>query len=149
MSSPIQVEVRRHLPATPAEVFRWWTLPDRLAEWMSPIGTAEAVVDLRPGGSFRIVMKGDGIEIAHQGEYLEIEPPHRLMFTWRSPYTGDEATVVLVELQPAAGGTDLRLIHRRLPTDVRESHRRGWAAMVDRLASVLAARPVPKSSSRT
>ena len=81
MSDDGVVEVRHSLHAPIADVFRWWTEADLLREWMSPIGTVDAEVDLRVGGAFRIVMKGGGRVIEHVGEYLEIDPPRRLVFT--------------------------------------------------------------------
>lgn len=131
------VEVRRVLPATPEEVFLAWTDPEHLQQWMSPVGAAEADVDLRVGGRFRVVMKGAGLAIEHTGEYLEIEPPERLAFTWRSPYTGDEPSVVTVVLYGRDDGTELVLIHERLPEEKAASHGQGWGQMLDRLAEHL------------
>jgi uncharacterized protein YndB with AHSA1/START domain len=134
VSGLVVIEIRRRLPAPVAEVFRWWTEPDRLQEWMSPIGTVEAEVDLRVGGALRIVMRGDGTVIEHFGEYLEIEPPRRLVFTWRSPFTGAEPSLVTLELEPeGASATQLRLVHSRLLESALTSHRDGWGAMLDRL----------------
>lgn len=127
------VEVRRRLPAPVEDVFRWWTETERLREWMSPVGTVEVEVDLRVGGDFRIVMRGEGMAIEHTGEYLEIDPPRRLVFTWLSRYTGTEPSLVTVELMPHEGATELKLIHERLPEDVAASHARGWGSMLDRL----------------
>jgi uncharacterized protein YndB with AHSA1/START domain len=131
------VEIRRVLPAAPPEVFRAWTEPDLLAVWMTPVGHAEATVDPRPGGSFRVVMRGEGRTIEHVGEYLEFAPPRRLAFTWSSPYTGDRPTKVTVTLEPARRGTALTLVHELLPPDAAESHRGGWGRMLERLAAVL------------
>ena len=128
------------LAAPLEEVFRAWTDPDLIGEWMSPVGTAAAEVDLRVGGRFRVVMSGRGMVIEHTGEYLHVEPPHRLMFTWRSPYTGDEPSVVTVALSAAAGGTALVLTHARLPRDAVESHGQGWGEMLDRLTALLRTR---------
>jgi uncharacterized protein YndB with AHSA1/START domain len=134
------IEIRRRLPASAAEVFRWWTEADRLREWMSPIGTVEASVDLRVGGALRIVMRGDGTVIEHVGEYLEIDPPHRLVFTWASSFTGTEPSLVTVELEPdGADATRLLLIHSRLPESAASSHQGGWGAMLDRLSGQLRA----------
>jgi uncharacterized protein YndB with AHSA1/START domain len=128
------IEIRRQLPAPIGEVFRWWTAPELLAEWMTPIGQAEAQIDLRVGGVLRIVMKGDGRVIEHTGEYLEIDPPNRLVFTWISPYTGNTPSVITVELQRAGeDATDLHLVHARLPHNAARSHGEGWGAMLDRL----------------
>lgn len=134
------IEIRRRLPAPVAEVFRWWTEADRLREWMSPIGNVEAEVDLRVGGALRIVMSAEGTVIEHFGEYVEIESPRRVVFTWASPFTGDQPSLVTVELEPdGADGTMLRLVHSRLPESAAESHEHGWGAMLDRLHGRLGA----------
>jgi uncharacterized protein YndB with AHSA1/START domain len=129
------LELRRRIPAPIDEVFRWWTEPDRLREWMTPVGTVDAEVDLRIGGSLRIVMRGEGLVIEHTGEYLEIDPPRRLVFTWRSPYTGEQASLITVELDSdGEDATELRLTHSKLPPAAVSSHQGGWASMLDRLA---------------
>jgi uncharacterized protein YndB with AHSA1/START domain len=140
VSGPLVIEIQRRLPAPVTEVFSWWTEPERLREWMSPIGTVEAEVDLRVGGALRIVMRGDGTVIEHRGEYVEIEPPRRLVFTWGSPFTGDEPSLVTIELEPdGPDATLLRLVHSRLPESAGASHEHGWGAMLDRLRSRLGA----------
>jgi uncharacterized protein YndB with AHSA1/START domain len=134
VSGPGVVEIRRRLPAPVSEVFRWWTEADRLEEWMSPAGSVEAQVDLRVGGAFRITMKSEGTVIDHAGEYLEIDPPRRLVFSWSSAYTGPRPSLVTVELEPdGEDATLLRLVHTQLPDAVADSHRGGWGKMLDRL----------------
>jgi uncharacterized protein YndB with AHSA1/START domain len=133
-----EIEVRRRLAAPAAEIFAWWTDPKKLARWISPVGTAEASVDQRVGGSFRVTMRGAGMEIEHAGEYLEVDPPHRLVFTWRSPYTGPEPSVVTVELESDGDGTALRLRHAQLPEAAAASHAEGWGGMLARLAEAVA-----------
>ena len=128
------IEIHRRLPAPIAEVFRWWTDPELLREWMTPVGTVDAEVDLRVGGRLHIVMRGDGRVIEHTGEYLEIDPPRRLVFTWVSPFTGSLPSVITVELQAADDDmTDLHLVHSRLPDATARFHQGGWGAMLDRL----------------
>lgn len=131
------VEVRRLLPTTPEQLFEALTDPEHLRHWMSPVGMAEAEVDLRVGGRFRIVMAGEEMVIEHTGEYLEIEPPDRLPFTWRSPYTGDQPSVVTVVLLRRTDGTELLLTHERLPEDAAASHGQGWGRMLERLMAHL------------
>ena len=131
--------VRRSIATSPIRLYRAWTDPDQLARWMSPVGHAEVEVDLRVGGKLRVTMIGDGRRIEHVGEFLELTPPHRLAFTWLSPYTGGTATRVTVDLVATDGGTDLTIRHDLLPTDAVESHAGGWDAMVDRLAAVTVA----------
>jgi uncharacterized protein YndB with AHSA1/START domain len=105
---------------------------------MSPVGTVEAEVDLRVGGALRVVMRGEGRVIDHAGEYLEIDPPRRLVFTWISRFTGAVPSLVTVELEPDGDdATMLRLVHSRLPAEAATSHRQGWGTMLDRLIGKL------------
>jgi uncharacterized protein YndB with AHSA1/START domain len=137
------VELSRHLPAPPEEVFRAWTDPELMSRWLS-LGTATASVDLRVGGGFNLVMSGQGMTIEHTGEYLEIEPPRLLVFTWRSPFTGGDPSVVTVRLTPVETGTELTLVHQQLPPDAVESHAGGWGQMLERLDRLMAAGTEPK-----
>jgi uncharacterized protein YndB with AHSA1/START domain len=132
-----RIEIRRRLPARPDEVFAAWTDPATMSVWMSPVGFARVEAELRVGGKFRIVMVGEGTEIEHTGEYIAIEVGRRLVFTWRSPYTGDLPTLVTVTFTPAGEATDLTLVHEGLPGEVSEPHAGGWRRMVDRLVRTL------------
>jgi len=135
------IVIRRTIAATPDRLFRAFTRPDELARWMSPVGHAEVEVDLRIGGALRVAMIGAGIRIEHTGEFLELDPPHRIAFTWQSDYTGGVATRVIVDLAEITGGTatELTLRHELLPASARPSHAGGWGAMLDRLAAMTAA----------
>ncbi len=75
------------------------------------------------GGKFRIVMIQGREEFEHTGEYLVIQPPTRLSFTWISQATDHQPTEVTVEFLEREGGTDVVLTHRRLPPAQLESHR--------------------------
>lgn len=127
------LELRRLLPAPAEEVFAAWTDPELMGRWLSPVGHAEVEVDLRVGGRFRVIMGAEDRRLEHTGKYLEIAPARRLAFTWRSPYTGPEPTVVTVELRPVEDGTELVLTHAQLPEDQVEPHAGGWGRMLDRL----------------
>jgi uncharacterized protein YndB with AHSA1/START domain len=138
VSGPGLIEIRRRVPAPIAEVFRWWTEADRLRRWMSPVGTVDAEVDLRVGGSFRIVMMDAGTVIEHVGVYTEVEEPRRLAFTWSSPYTGPTPSLVTLELEPdGEHATNLRLVHAELPESAVDSHKGGWRAMLVRLEGAI------------
>jgi uncharacterized protein YndB with AHSA1/START domain len=101
----------------------------------------EAVVrvtaaDVRPGGAYRIeIDDGAGKHYSLAGEYREVRPPERLVFTWQWVHEpGDLVSVVTVELRAAGGGTEVALRHEGLAEKWREGHRSGWNACFDRLA---------------
>jgi uncharacterized protein YndB with AHSA1/START domain len=135
--------VRRVLPVERERVFAAWLDPVSLATWMRPGETTGAIVEVDPrvGGRFRILMQQDqgGCGYEHQGEYLAIEPPSLLSFTWISAATDLRPTVVTVELHERGGATELVLTHRRLPPERVDSHRRGWTDIVRLLETELAA----------
>ncbi len=135
--------VRRVLAAPPERVFAAWLDPASLAEWMCPgsVASATAEVDPRVGGTFRIVMKHGHEAEEHWGEYLAIEPPWRVAFTWISAHTERRATVVTVELRARGTGTELILTHRRLPPTQVDAHRKGWTDIVKKLDETLSAKP--------
>jgi uncharacterized protein YndB with AHSA1/START domain len=119
---------------------------------MSPTGYAIAEIDPTVGGELRVVMVGEGIEIEHTGRFLEVVPNERLVFTWVSPYTGDDPSRVTVELRSIGAETVLTLLHEQLPREVVESHAGGWGGMLDRLAAELVvvtpeAEPTPRVAS--
>lgn len=131
------VRIEQLIGAPPDRVFAAWTDPDLLARWMSPVGHAEVDVEPWVGGRLRVTMVDGDVRIEHRGEYREMVPNRRLVFTWQSPYTGPEPSLVTVELETAEAGTRLSLIHERLPAEAVESHRGGWGPMLDRLAELV------------
>jgi uncharacterized protein YndB with AHSA1/START domain len=135
---PEGIRLERLLPASVEEVFAAWTEPARMARWLSPRGRAEVDADVVVGGHLRVVMIDGDVRIEHEGTFLEVEPPKRLSFTWRSHYTGEQSSVVTVELHDEDGSTRLVLDHDRLPKEARPSHEGGWGAILDRLSALVA-----------
>lgn len=133
-----RLELTRHIPASPEDVFAAWTDAESLRHWMCPGGVEEAraELDVREGGSYRIDMvEGDEVH-RHRGEYLEVDPPRRLVFTWISPATGEEESRVTVQLEGRKDGTRLRLVHERLPdADTADRHRAGWTQILEKLSA--------------
>jgi uncharacterized protein YndB with AHSA1/START domain len=131
--------VRRLIRAPREVVFAAWLEPASLAKWMRPgdVTAVTAEVDPRVGGRFRIVMthgRGDG---EHHGEYLEIERPSRLVFTWISSNTDNLPTVVTVEFLDRGTDTEIVLTHRGLPPNKIDAHETGWTEIMRRLDDAL------------
>lgn len=133
-----RLEITRTLAAPPERVWRAFTDPAALNGWFWPHLDGRAEVDLRVGGGYRIVGPKAGIEVA--GEYLEIDPPKRLVFTWRWGEE-EERSLVTLEVTVAAGGTLLSIVHDQFadPTS-RDAHHQGWNDCLDRLPDWLAMR---------
>jgi uncharacterized protein YndB with AHSA1/START domain len=130
--------VRRLLPASRERVFAAWLDPASLGRFMCPGAKTSATVTVEPrvGGRFRIVMHGAG-DFEHHGEYLIVDPPSMLSFTWISEATQAQPTIVTVELFDRGGQTELVLTHRQLPPAQIDPHTKGWTDIVRKLADDL------------
>ena len=130
--------VEREIPGPIDAVFDAWLDAATMARWMTqaPEISVDAASDPVVGGRFRVVMKGRGREITHLGEYLVIERPTRLVFTWQSEPAGD--TLVAVAFTRVTDQRTLvTLTHERFATgEQRDLHRGGWRALLETLARV-------------
>jgi uncharacterized protein YndB with AHSA1/START domain len=126
------------IDATPEDVFPYFTDADKLRIWKA----VWAESDARAGGGFRVDITGKG-DIAH-GAYLEIEPPRRVVFTWRWQHQdladSQPASVVEVTLAAEGRGTLLRLVHRGVPAAQRGGSAEGWTHYLARLVLAAAGR---------
>jgi uncharacterized protein YndB with AHSA1/START domain len=130
------IHLTRVVAAPPERVWRAFTDPTVLAAWFWPHRFATTVeADLRVGGRYRI--DGPGAGMAVGGEYVSVEPPSRLVFTWR--WDGEvEETLMTLHLVHAANGTELTLTHERFTDDAtRDNHAKGWSDCLDRLPDSL------------
>jgi uncharacterized protein YndB with AHSA1/START domain len=135
--------VRKVIRAPRQAVFAAWTDPESMRHWMCPgdIISADAQLDPRPGGSYRIVMKGPAGNYEHTGEYVTVEPPSKLVFTWISNSTGNQPTLVTVELFERGDDCEVVLTHERFASaEALRLHKGGWGQIVDRLGHQLAPR---------
>lgn len=148
--------ITRTFDAPRSLVFRAWTDPDRLARWFAPTGCTIAfrALDPRPGGRFHSCIRTpDGHECWCVGEYREVAPPDRLVFTMAvADAAGDRAdpaavgmdpdwpaeTVVTVTFVEAGGQTKLTL-HQTVSEALakRTGAHPSWLQMLDRLAAAL------------
>jgi uncharacterized protein YndB with AHSA1/START domain len=92
------------IAAPPERVFEALTDPHQTAQWWGQSGLyriTESKSDPRPGGKWRSAGVGnDGVPFSVEGEYVEIDPPRRIVHTWISSYSGSLKTVVHWELEP-------------------------------------------------
>jgi len=141
--------LHRHFKASPERVFAAFTEKALMQGWYGPeaMTVPHCEVDARVGGKFRIEMHAaTGSVNIVTGEFKEITPPERLVFSWgwlngagRNP-----ETLVTLTLKPKDGGTDLTLEQTGfLKEEFREGHREGWTSSFSGLEALLAGRPKP------
>src|SRR5687767_4939125 len=152
LAGDIALRVARTFRAPAERVFQAWTSPEELKKWSAPgeatVGAAE--VDFRVGGAYRIRMElPDGSVHVAVGEYREIDPPRRLVYTWRwdtqpegqrDPHAaarGTRDTLVTVEFTERGGGTEVVLTHSGFETEEsRAGHAQGWEGAFEKLGKL-------------
>jgi uncharacterized protein YndB with AHSA1/START domain len=119
------------IDARPETVFEFFTDPEKMTKWKGRSATLEP----HPGGTYLVAI--NDLAVA-RGEYVEVDPPRRVVFTWgwegTNPVPPGSSTVE-VELTPEGDGTLLRLTHRDLPEEEVEEHTHGWDHFLSRLAT--------------
>jgi uncharacterized protein YndB with AHSA1/START domain len=146
MNQAERVVVRRVVRATPDEAFAQWTDPEQLRRWWGPEGFTcpEATVELRPGGTYRLVMQppGNGPPMSVTGTYERIDRPSLLIYTWRwdsGPATSESESLVTVTFEAhAEGHTQVTVIHDRFPSGHDLSpYRSGWEEGLEKFEAAI------------
>ncbi len=143
---PIIVE--GYFAAAPAKVFEAWTDPNIVVKWFgqTPNSLHSATIDLRPGGTWRFLKSKDDVKsVGFEGQYLEIQPGEKLVFSWAHVIThanGErEATPysrVEVTFTAKGKGTYVRLVHSAVRSeDARRGIGGGWEAAFTFLVDAL------------
>ncbi len=141
-AADLRLEVRRTIPATAERLFDAWTDPDQLLAWWGPEGVrcSEAVVELRIGGRLRLGNElPNGQVVFIEGEFVEIDRPRKLVYTWsidsESPFS-ELVTVLFV--QKDDDSTEVVISHERIrDEESRTQHGVGWAGCMDGLAELV------------
>ena len=117
--------------APPEDVFPYFVDPALLIQWIGE----SADLHPEPGGLFALDFSNTPV----RGEYVEIEPPRRVVFTWGVVGRGampPGSTTVEVTLTADGPDTIVQLLHHDLPPEEFDSHLQGWTSMLDRLVQV-------------
>jgi uncharacterized protein YndB with AHSA1/START domain len=128
--------------AAPERVFDAWLNPAtaRLFLFATPAGEMiRAELDARVGGAFTFVdRRPDMGDVLHTGEYLEIERPRRLAFTFGVPQFNPDMTTVVLDFAPApGGGCVLTLTQKNIPAEWADRSKEGWTKIIASLAGAL------------
>jgi uncharacterized protein YndB with AHSA1/START domain len=152
-SAHTTLTLRRVFSASIERVFEAWTKAEVLASWFGPVGftVTASEIDLRKGGEYLIVLRSpDGMAIKHFGEYVEVTPPERLVFTWRLENQACRGsknqcaeTLVSIDFKRVDASTEIRLTHEHLPNkEAYDGHEFGWSSTFDSFDNFLLTRLV-------
>jgi uncharacterized protein YndB with AHSA1/START domain len=136
----VTVRVKRRFNATPERVFDAWLDPQKARKFLFATPTGEIVraeIDPRPGGSYIFVDRRNGEDVEHSGEYLEIDRPRRLVFTFSAPKYSAVVTRVAIDIVPLDKGCELTLTHTNVLPDWASQTESGWGGILDGLDAAL------------
>jgi uncharacterized protein YndB with AHSA1/START domain len=136
-----RIAITRVFAAPRERVWQEWTEPERFADWF---GGAESEVpldtvsmDVRPGGAWRLTMFAEPgrRRIDWHGEYVEVEPPERLVLTLSDQAEGDRYALVTVVLSDLGDGRTEMAFEQTgpLPPELVEATKQGWGVFFDRI----------------
>jgi uncharacterized protein YndB with AHSA1/START domain len=131
------------IAAPPERVFQAMTDPAQLMRWWGQKGRYQhsgCEMDVRVGGKWMSTGTGvDGTPYKVEGEYLEVDPPHALTYTWKPSFQNFDESTVSWRLEPADGGTLLKLRHFGLSAQekARKDYAGGWPTVLSWLRGYL------------
>jgi uncharacterized protein YndB with AHSA1/START domain len=141
------VTVTHRYAHPPEKVFDAWLNPALARRFLFTTPDGEVIrcdIDARVGGRYTIVdRRPEGAkhfsgDIEHVGEYLEIDPPRRLVFTFGVPQFEPGFTRVTVEIAPDGDGCILTLTNDDVPAEWADSNTEGWTMILGSLETALA-----------
>ena len=141
VASPSSLLISRTYPASVERVFKAWTDANQLGQWFAPTDdyTTRASVDLQVGHEYRIAIthKGGNVHTI-LGTYRLIDPPRKLVYTWRWEGGPMADTLVTVDFAPDGEATKVTITHEQfMNTEDRDKHNEGWNGCLNRLQRTL------------
>jgi uncharacterized protein YndB with AHSA1/START domain len=145
MSDTVTLTVTHRYAASPERLFDAWLDPAlaRRFAFATPAGEMiKAEIDPRVGGKFNFTdrrpdMGPNGADVAHVGEYLEIDRPRRLKFSFGVPQFDPGMTTVTLDFKPVDGGTEVVLTHEGVAPEWAEGTPKGWEMILGSLEKVV------------
>jgi uncharacterized protein YndB with AHSA1/START domain len=134
------LRITRHFDAAPERVFDAWLDPKTAGRWLFTDAKGKITrceIDARVGGKFLIVDRRAVGEVDHIGEYLEIDRPRRLVFSFAVPRYSPEETRVTLDIVPSGSGCELTLTHEGVLPEWAEQTQQGWGMILEALDASL------------
>ena len=136
----VTLQVKHSYTASPERVFDAFLDPAKARKFLFATPTGEVVkceIDPKVGGKFNVTDRRDGEDVAHVGEYLEIDRPRRLAFTFGVPKYSDAFTKVTIDIVPTDKGCDLTLTHEGVLPEYADKAPEGWKMILSGLEPAL------------
>ena len=136
------------IAASPERVFQALTSKEICDWWVRPgvFDTREWTGDVRVGGRWRASGMGNGRPYVLEGEFLEVDPPRKLVHTWHGVGAPGVPTTVTYLLESLDGGTRVTLRHSGIVApEMGTNICIGWETSFERLAEFLAGERVPRA----
>ncbi|MEQ1492802.1 MAG: SRPBCC domain-containing protein [Terricaulis sp.] len=135
--------ITRDFDAPASLLFTLWSDPVHFRNWMGPEGfdCPEAEIDFRVGGRYRGVIRHKDDLSGFSGEYREIEPNTRLVFTWQwdgGPSKDVESLITITFREHGDRTTMIFHQVRFVSVERRDSHIGGWTSLFNKLAAYAA-----------
>jgi uncharacterized protein YndB with AHSA1/START domain len=90
-----------------------------------------AQIDARVGGRYEFTERRPEMgEVRHVGEYLAIERPRRLVFTFGVPQFDPRMTTVTIDIRSTEGGCEVTLTNEGVPQNYAERNKEGWGSIL-------------------
>lgn len=131
--------IERVLPAAPEAVYDAWLDETSLRQFICPAPgrASEVAVDARLGGSLRVVMSFPDHEREITGQFIALDRPQRVCFTWNTDVDEHESIVTVLFAPHGADETHMTIIHTRQLATLIPSYTEGWTSIADALAEHL------------
>lgn len=138
-TSAYVVKLGIDIRATPERAFDAWLDPRLAVQFLGAGGSTVTEFQNDPvvGGAFRLMMTFPDRERLHEGRYVVIDRPRRLVFTWISLGTDHRLSLVTVTFTPIPTGVRVELEHEGLPdAEQAKNHTHGWTTILDQLVQL-------------
>ena len=153
-TSTVVLSMARRFHASDKAVYEAWTNPELMKKWLFTSEDTNQVAksSLRAGGSWEIVDRREGVEYRAIGEYLELKPPHKLMFSFRMPQFNGQEDRITVWISMVQNSCEMAFVQeivvpheegwteqdiKRAGAEFSDESRAGWSLMFENLKKIL------------
>lgn len=138
----LSITIKKTVRAPVEKVFDAWLDPEILTKFILPMkGMPEPQVenDPRVGGKFSIIMQAGDMSLLHTGEYIKIDRPHTLIFTWVSDHSieGSRVSLDFAKLDGSSSEVTLTQV-KFMDEQAMRDHEGGWTNILETLDDRLA-----------